>query len=109
MSFELKTKHDIERYTPELRDRVINHNCRRKSLSALEEAINLLEVVEVRLTTACQYGHCETVEWTANKLGDEHENLLKLLRTEGYDTQVAVWREDLAIESADYKHETLSA
>lgn len=101
--FELSIKHDIDRYTPDTRQDIQTHERRLDDLRAMRRAIELLELAERDLKACGQVAHAESVGWTADKLDEDQYQLWALIRSEGYDLQLKIWREGLAIESADYK------
>ena len=101
--FELNIKHDIDRYSPDTRQDIQNHNRRVAELKAMVMAIRHLEKAETQLKAAGQFAHCESVTWTADKLDITQHEARQFIRSTGYDIQQQIWREDLAIESADYK------
>lgn len=100
---DLNIKHDIDRYSPDTRQDIQNHNRRVAEMVLMVEAIEHLDEAEKRLKDAGQYAHAETCDWTANQLDKEQYKIRQFIKSTGYDIQLKIWREDLAIESADYK------
>ena len=100
---DLNIKHDIDRYTPDTRQDIQNHNRRVAEMVLMVESIQHLEEAEKRLKDAGQYAHAETCGWTADQLDEEQYKMRQFIKSTGHDIQQQIWREDLAIESADYK------
>jgi acid phosphatase class B len=101
--FDLNIKHDIDRYSPDTRQAIQNHNRRVDEIILMVESIQSLEETEKRLKDAGQYAHAETCGWTADQLDEEQYAARQFIKSTGHDLQQQIWREDLAIESADYK------
>ena len=105
--YDLTIKHDIDRYSPDTRQNIQNHQSRIAELRAMVSAIRHLEKAEAQLKSAGQHAHCESVTWTADKLDITQHEARQFIMSTGNDIQQQIWREDLAIESADYREETL--
>lgn len=101
--FDLNIKHDIDRYSPDTRQAIQTHERRVDDLRAMNRAIELLELAERDLKACLQVAHAESVEWTADRLDEEQFAARQFIKSTGHDLQQQIWREDLAIESADYK------
>ena len=101
--FELNIKYDIDRYSPDTRQAIQTHERRVDDLRAMRRAIELLELAERDLKACGQVAHAESVEWTADKLDKDQYQLMELIKSDGLVLQQQIWREDLAIDSADFK------
>ena len=101
--FDLNIKHDIDRYSPDTRQAIQNHKRRVVEMVLMVESIQSLEETEKRLKDAGQYAHAETCDWTADQVDQMQFEARQHIKSTGHDIQQQIWREDLAIESADYK------
>lgn len=101
--FDLNIKHDIDRYSPDTRQAIQNHKRRVVEMVLMVESIQSLEEAEKRLKDAGQYAHAETCGWTADQLDEEQYAARQFIKSTGHDLQQQIWREDLAIDSADFK------
>ena len=101
--FDLNIKHDIDRYSPDTRQAIQDHNRRVADMLLMREAVQLLVEAEERLKDAVLYAHAETCDWTADQVDQMQFEARQHIKSTGHDIQQQIWREDLAIESADYK------
>ena len=99
----LNIRHDVERYSPDTRQAIQDHLSRVDDLRAMHRAIQLLELAERELKACGQYAHCESVTWTADKMDEVQYDARQVIKNKGHDLQQQIWREDLAIDSADFK------
>ena len=100
---DLNIRFDIERYSPDTRQAIQDHQSRVDDLRAMLRAIQLLELAERELKACGQYAHCEAVTWTADKMDEVQYDARQVIKSKGHDLQQQIWRENLAIDSADYK------